>query len=158
MKFVADGMLGKLARWLRMMGQDVVYSVQLVDDELLKLAKNENRALLTRDFELYKRAIARGLDALYVDGKTESGRLAQVAKRYSVPLAIDMDKSHCPICNTPLKATPKEKLKDKVEKNTYIYYNQFWQCPHCGQVYWQGAHWKQIATALAQAQEKLSKT
>jgi uncharacterized protein len=153
-KFLVDGMLGKLTRWLRMMGQDVVYSVKLGDDELLDLVKNESRALLTRDFELYKCAIARGLAAFYVDDRTESRRLAQVAKRYGVPLEIDMDKSHCPICNTPLKAVPREQLKDKLEKNT-SYYDAFWRCPNCGQIYWQGAHWKQIQQTLTQAREKI---
>jgi uncharacterized protein with PIN domain len=155
-KFLADGMLGKLTRWLRMLGQDVVYSVQFSDDDLLELAKKENRVLLTRDFELYKRAVARGLDAFYVEGKTESDRLAEIAKRYGVALAIDMDKSHCPICNTPLKAAPKEQLSGELEKNTFTYYNEFWKCPSCGQIYWQGAHWKQITATLTQAQKKLS--
>jgi len=61
-----------------MMGQDVIYSVQFSDSELLKLAKAEERVLLTRDFELYKRAITRSLDSFYVEGKTESERLAEV--------------------------------------------------------------------------------
>ena len=154
MKFLADGMLGKLARWLRMLGQDVIYSVQFDDAQLLELAKAEQRALLTRDFELYKRAIARGIDAFYVEGKTESERLAEVSKRYGVSLVIDMEKSHCPVCNTPLKATPKEKLSGELEKNTFTYYDKFWKCPNCGQVYWQGAHWKQINNTLTQAQQK----
>ena len=155
MKFLADGMLGKLTRWLRMLGQDVIYSVKFNDAQLLGLAKAENRALLTRDFELYKRAIARGLDAFYVDAKTESGRLAQIAERYDVPLEMDMDKSHCPICNTLLQAATKETLAKRLEKNTYTYYDKFWRCPNCGQVYWQGAHWKQIINTLTQAKAKL---
>lgn len=81
MKFLADGMLGKLTRWLRMMGHDVLYNVRFSDNELLELAKMECRVLLTRDLELYKRAIARGLDAFYVEGETEAERLAEVAKR-----------------------------------------------------------------------------
>ena len=111
MKFLADGMLGKLARWLRMLGQDVIYSVKFNDSELLELAKKEERVLLTKDFELYKRAIIRGLDAYYVEGKSESERLAEVAKRYSLPLTIDMDKSHCPVCNTKLKQPQKSSFK-----------------------------------------------
>lgn len=154
MNFLADGMLGKLTRWLRMLGQDVIYSVQFSDAELLDLAKKENRVLLTRDFELYKSAITRGLDAFYVEGNSESDRLAAVAKRYGLTLAIDMDKSHCPICNTQLKATPKEQLKDELEKNTFTYYDKFWKCPNCGQIYWQGAHWTQINNTLTQAQQK----
>ena len=108
----------------------------------------------TRDFELYKRAISRGLDAYYVDGRTESDRLAEVAKRYSLELTIDMDKSHCPICNTNFAAASKEQLKDALEKNTYTCYNRFWRCLNCGQIYWQGAHWKQINNTLIQAQQK----
>ena len=73
MKFVADGMLGKLARWLRMMGHDVIYSVEFNDSELLELAKKEERVLLTRDLELYKRAIGKGIDAYYVEGEDRAG-------------------------------------------------------------------------------------
>ena len=157
MKFIADSMLGKLARWLRMLGHDVTYTIQLNDNDLLELAKKENRVLLTKDLELYKRANAKNLDALYLEGKSESERLAEVAKRYSLTLEIDMEKSHCPVCNTKLKATPKEQLSGEIEKNTFTYYDKFWKCPNCGQVYWQGAHWNQISKTLKEAQAKLEK-
>jgi uncharacterized protein len=156
-KFLADGMLGKLTRWLRMLGQEVLYSVQFDDSQLLELAKNEKWVLLTKDFELYKRAISRGMDAYYVEGKTESERLAEVAKRYGLSLMIDMDKSHCPLCNTKLKQTPKVQLQNELKKNTFTYYNNFWKCPNCGQIYWQGAHWTQINNTLNQAHAKLQK-
>ena len=145
---------GKLTRWLRMLGQDVIYSVQFNDNELLELAKAEARVLLTKDLELYRRAVGRGLDAFYVEGETESARLAEVAKRYGLALAVDMDKSHCPVCNAKLAAVPKEQLQGELEENTYKYYERFWRCPNCGQVYWQGAHWKQITATLTQAQQK----
>ncbi len=157
MRFLAVGMLGKLSRWLRMLGNVVTYNVQLSDSELLELAKKENRVLLTKDLELYQRAIARGIDALYLEGKSESERLAEVAKRYSLTLEIDMEKSHCPLCNTKLEATPKEQLSGELEKNTFTYYDKFWKCPNCGQVYWQGAHWKQISNTVKEAQAKLEK-
>jgi uncharacterized protein len=154
MLFLADGMLGKLARWLRMLGQDVTYSVKLSDNELLMLAKSEQRALLTRDFELYKRAVCRGLDAYYVEGKTESERLAEISKRYGIKLAIDMDQAHCPVCNHKLQATTKEQLKEELQPGTYANYDKFWKCPNCGQVYWQGAHWKQIQQTLQRTQKR----
>ncbi len=156
MKFLADGMLGKLTRWLRMLGYDVVYSTQLSDNELLELAKAEKRTLITKDLELYKRAIIRGIDAFYIEGKTESNRLAEISKRYGLSLEIDMDKSHCPICNSPIKPVSKEELNDQLEPNTYRYYERFWRCPNCGQVYWQGAHWKQITKTLTEALQKIS--
>ena len=157
MKFIADCMLGKLARWLRMLGHDVTYNIQLNDNDLLELAKKENRVLLTKDLELYKRANGKDIDALYLEGKSESERLAEVAKRYISILEIDMEKSHCPVCNTKLKATPKDQLSGEIEKNTFTYYDKFWKCPNCGQVYWQGAHWKQITNTLKEAQAKLEK-
>jgi hypothetical protein len=150
-------MLGKLARWLRMLGQDVAYNIQLRDNELLDLAKKESRVLLSKDLELYQRAIARDIDAFFVEGESESERLAEVAKRYGLKLVIDMEKSHCPVCNTKLAATPKEQLSGELQKNTFTYYEKFWKCPNCGQIYWQGAHWKQISSTLNEAQAKLEK-
>ncbi len=155
--FLADSMLGKLSRWLRMLGHDVTYNVKLDDSELLELAKKENRVLLTKDLELYHRAIARDIDAYFVEGKSESERLAEIAKRYRLALTLDMEKSHCPVCNTKLVSTPKEQLANELQKNTLTYYDRFWKCPNCGQVYWQGAHWKQISYTISEAQSKLEK-
>jgi len=152
MKFAVDGMLGKLTRWLRMLGHDVIYSVQLDDNQLLGLAKAESRVLLTKDLELYRRAISKDLDAFYVEGKTEPERLAEVAGRYALELAVNMCNSHCPVCNTLLEASDKEDLKELLEPNTYEHYERFWKCFNCGQIYWQGAHWKQILSTLSEAQ------
>jgi uncharacterized protein with PIN domain len=152
-KFIADGMLGKLTRWLRMLGQDVQYSNKLDDAELIAMAKKEHRILLTRDMELYQRAVARGIDAFYIEGQTEAAKLAELAKRFDVPLEIDLKRSRCPRCNTKIRPTPKEKLAGKVEKNTFIYYDEFWKCPRCGHIYWQGAHWGRIRTTLEKAKK-----
>jgi uncharacterized protein with PIN domain len=152
-KFIADGMLGKLTRWLRMLGQDVTYSNQFEDEELIATAKKERRVLLTRDLELYQRAIAKGIDAFYVEGRTEAEKLAELAKRFDFPLTIDLKRSRCPRCNTKIRPTPKEKLAGKVEKNTFIYYDEFWKCPKCGHIYWQGAHWEGIHATLEEAKK-----
>ncbi len=153
MKFIADGMLGKLTRWLRMLGQDVKYSNQFEDEELIMTAKKEHRVLLTRDMELYQRAAAKGVDAFYIEGQTEVEKLAELAKRFDFPLTIDLKRSRCPRCNTKIRPTPKEKLTGKVEKNTFIYYDEFWKCPKCGHIYWQGAHWGRIRATLEKAKK-----
>ena len=156
MNFVVDGMLGKLTRWLRMMGHDVKYSNKLDDAELMVIAKKESRVLLTRDLALYQRAIAKGIEAFYVEGMTEPERLAELARRFSIPLVIDLKSSRCPRCNAPLQSVPKEKVVDRVEKNTFAHYDAFWECPNCRHVYWQGAHWTKIRATLEDA-EKLKK-
>jgi uncharacterized protein with PIN domain len=152
-KFIADGMLGKLTRWLRMLGQDVTYSNQFEDAELIMTANKEHRVLLTRDSELCQRAIAKGIDAFYVEGRTEAEKLAELAERFDFPLTIDLKRSRCPTCNAKIRLTPKEKLAGKVEKNTFIYYDEFWKCSKCGNIYWQGAHWDGIRATLEEAKK-----
>jgi len=154
-KFVVDGMLGKLARWLRMLGQDVVYSTSLVDAELEETAKNEKRALLTRDFELYRHAVSRGIDAFYVDGQTEAERLAQIARRFDVSLTPNMSLSRCPKCNSKIQPVSKEKISLKVMLNTLNNYDAYWECPNCGKVYWEGAHWTKIRAVLEEAKRNI---
>ncbi|RLI17655.1 hypothetical protein DRO44_03040, partial [Candidatus Bathyarchaeota archaeon] len=93
----------------------------------------------------------------YFEGTDEAERLAQLAKRFGIKLEVDMTISRCPKCNTRVKPIEKEKIADKVEKSTFTYYNEFWQCPKCEQIYWQGAHWTRIRKTLEQAKENLKK-
>ena len=150
-------MLGKLTRWLRILGHNVKYSNRLDDNQLLTIAKKERRILLTRDLELYQQATAKGVNAFYLEGIDEAERLAQLAKRFGIKLEVDMTISRCPKCNTRVKPIEKEKIADKIEKSTFTYYNEFWQCPKCEQIYWQGAHWTRIRKTLEQAKENLKK-
>jgi len=153
LKFISDGMLGKLTRWLRMLGHDVKYSNRLDDAQLIRIAKKERRVLLTRDLELYQQATAKSVDTFYLEGRTEEEKLAEIAKRFKIKLNIDMTTSRCPKCNTKIKPIVKEKAADKVEKSTFTHYNEFWECQKCGQIYWQGAHWKRIRKTLEGARE-----
>ena len=150
-------MLGKLTRWLRMLGHNVKYSNKLDDSQLIAIAKKERRILLTRDLELYQQAAAKGVQAFYMEGQTEAERLAKLAQKFGINLDIDMTTSRCPKCNTRVKPLPKEKVAGKVEKTTFSYYNEFWQCPKCRQIYWQGAHWTRIRKTLENAKENLRK-
>ncbi|NIO38388.1 hypothetical protein GTO27_11910 [Candidatus Bathyarchaeota archaeon] len=155
MKFIADGMLGKLTRWLRMLGQDVRYSKSLDDEQLIKTAKTENRILLTRDLKLYQQARKRGVNATLVKGKTEAEKLACLAKQFSFKLEIDVTVSRCPKCNSSISPISKEKIVDRIPEATSTYYDEFWECPGCGQVYWRGSHWKKIERTLKDARQIL---
>lgn len=157
MNFILDGMLGSLARWLRMIGQDVKYATTFSDSELLKIAKEEKRVLLTRDLALCQQAIARNIEVYYVEGITETQRLSELAQRFNTPLTIDIKKSRCPKCNTKLQTASKEKVSKKIKVNTLEHYNCFWECLNCGAVYWQGAHWPKIQATLEQAKKRYRK-
>jgi len=155
LKFVTDGMLGKLTRWLRMLGHDVVYTGSMDDKELIQKVKKEQRILLTSDLELYQQATARGAEAFLVEGKAEAEKLTNLAKRFGFKLEIDVKFSRCPKCNTRIKPVSKTDVITKIPKTTSAYYNEFWECPECQQVYWRGAHWKRIEKTLIEARKAL---
>jgi len=157
LKFITDGMLGKLTRWLRMLGQDVEYSRSVDDRELIEMAKTEGRTLLTRDLKLYQQAMMQGVNAVLVEAATEAEKLADLARRFNFKLEIDVTVSRCPKCNTKIKPVPKDMVIDRVPKTTSSYYHEFWECPGCGQVYWRGAHWKRIEKTLREARKVLEK-
>jgi uncharacterized protein with PIN domain len=155
LKFITDGMLGKLARWLRMLGHDVHYYRDSEDKKLVELAESEKRVLLTRDHELYQQAVTRGVEAVLVKVADEAEKLADLAKRFNFKLEIDLSSSRCPKCNTTIMAVAKESVINQIPLATSTYYNDFWKCPRCGQIYWRGAHWKNIEKTLKEARNIL---
>ncbi len=158
MRFITDGMLGRLTRWLRMLGQDVKYSRSLNDEQLIKVAEAENRILLTRDLKLYQQARKRGVNTTLVEGATEAEKLASLAKQFDIKLEIDVTISRCPKCNSPIKPISKNKIMERIPEATSTYYNKFWECSGCGQIYWQGSHWKRIEKTLKEAREASEKS
>jgi hypothetical protein len=153
LKFITDGMLGKLTRWLRLLGYDVEYANDMEDKKLMTLAMKERRTLLTQDLELFQQASTHGIDTFLVEGRTEVERLAHLSKKYDLPLEIDVTVSRCPKCNARIRPIAKNSVADKVEQATFKFYSEFWTCPECGQIYWQGAHWKRIRETLERAKK-----
>ncbi len=153
MEFIVDGMLGKLARWLRMLGYDTKYSSSMSDDEILKAASEEGRVILTRDYEFFKRANIHGVKAVFVEGETNAEKLADLSKQLNIRLEINIDESRCPKCNSKIALVQKEKVKGKVPESTYRFHDEFWECLSCGQIYWKGSHWKKINNTLKRAEQ-----
>jgi uncharacterized protein with PIN domain len=150
-------MLGKLARWLRMLGYEAVYLNDSSDQELLSRAKRDSLVLLTSDEQLYRTASIRGIEAELVQGRTEAERLAGIASRYNLRLEIDTANSRCPQCGSPLRETSKDDVRGAVPPTTFKVYRSFWICtnPQCAKVYWQGSHWKKIEQTLEGARKIL---
>ncbi|UCC27572.1 MAG: Mut7-C RNAse domain-containing protein [Candidatus Bathyarchaeota archaeon] len=156
-RFLTDGMLGKLTRWLRMLGQDVEYTTAMADETLILEAKKTSRILLTRDIQLFQRAMTRGAEALLIEGMDEAENLADLATRFRFRLQINLKTSRCSKCNTQIRSVRKDRIIDRIPEKTSTYYNEFWECPNCKQVYWQGAHWKRIEKTLRDARKALKK-
>lgn len=141
MKFISDSMLGKLARWLRLMGHDVVYKRDFDDDEVISSA--EGRVILTRDRELFERAKKEGRSALLLRSTDVKGQLMQLKEEVNLRLQDTPRLSRCPLCNKELEKIEKEKVRGKVPPKVFQN-SEFWFCSDCQKIYWEGGHWKDI--------------
>lgn len=154
--FVVDGMLGRLARWLRLLGYDTLY-LREEDEEILRIALEEKRVLLTRDQGLYRKAVASGAEAAYLVSENGADQLAQLAKSMGIRLDVDVSRSRCPSCNSPIEPADPSDLRRIVPATVLSRYNEFWKCTGCGKVYWRGSHWRKIGETLTKAKSLLSK-
>ena len=142
-RFVVDVMLGSLARWLRRLGYDTDYVNQRDDPELARVARAEQRVLLTRDRELADR---RGVRSLLIESTELRDQLAQVVSAF--PLPDGEDQQRCSLCNTLLVTPAHEEVQAEVPPYVYRHHRRFRRCPTCGRVYWQGTHWKKMEDQL----------
>lgn len=158
MQFVADAMLGKLARWLRMMGYDTLCAADMPvdDDDLLNIAIDESRILLTRDRELYERARAANISAVYLGGRDIVDQLAQLVREINVELQETPSTLICPSCNGKLVEVSKRDVVGMVPGNVLDTHDRFWICQSCGQIYWEGNHWKKIKETVRKVRERLT--
>ncbi|MFQ6085002.1 MAG: Mut7-C RNAse domain-containing protein [Candidatus Bathyarchaeia archaeon] len=150
-KFVADGMCGKICRWLRILGYDVKYAKNALDDTVAEVAVREGRVLLTADDVLYRKARTRGAESILLKDIGEAQRLAAIATKFGIRLAVDTRFSRCPICNFPIASVEADDVKGRIPESTIRFYRDFWICLGCGKIYWAGSHWKNIDRVLADA-------
>jgi hypothetical protein len=136
-----------------MLGHNVEYANDLDDKTIMKMAKDENRILLTRDVELYKQATSRHVEVFLVEGRKEAERLALVSERFSLSLDFNPKVSRCPKCNARIRMAKKGDVSDRIPPSTKTFYEEFWECPKCRKIYWQGAHWKKILETLDKAKD-----
>lgn len=141
MRFVVDCMLGKLAKWLKILGFDVVYFNRAEDEALLSLARREDRWLLTRDHRLQDRA--RDIPVLLITSEKWKEQLVQVIEELNLRRFVD-PYSRCIDCNVRLKALSKRRVKNLVAPFIYERAASFAICPACGRVYWQGTHFEDM--------------
>ena len=139
-----------------MLGHDVDYFRDADDKVLIDLAESEKRVLLTADLQLYQQTLNRGLDAFFVESTELAQTLADLVKRFCFKLEINLDNSRCPKCDSSLMPVLKDAVVDKLPNATSTNYREFWRCSKCGQIYWQGAHWKRILATLEDAKNRSS--
>jgi uncharacterized protein with PIN domain len=142
-KLVADAMLGTLAKWLRILGYDTHFA-DLDDHQLVRLARAENRVILTRDREL---ALRRGVHVLLITSERLDAQIAQVL----ADLELEPNRSHsrCPVCNESLAEVDPETARSRVPAYVAQTQETFKSCPACQRIYWRGTHWQKMDEQLA---------
>lgn len=134
-------MLGKLARWLRILGFDVFFDCRVDDDQLLQLARREARVLLTKDREL----AAKG--GYLVMGKTWEEEVEEIIKVFHLENSLKPF-TRCPVCNGELKEIDRETARRLVPPLAFQRATRFSICKECGRVYWDGTHMIRMKNVL----------
>jgi len=137
MKFIADVMLGRLAKRMRLLGFDVLYDRTIDDNDLIRLSLEQDRLILTRDTGLAERPLAVN-HVLIADNDIRS-QIKQVLSTFPRGV-LPQPLTRCSECNEPLVAISRKKVKDLVPNYVYEKHETFLQCMTCKRVYWTGTH------------------
>jgi len=133
-KFAADRMLARLARWLRLLGADVIWDAQSDGAAMLRRARAEHRPLLTRD-----KRLRTAPDVLYLESDDFRAQLRAVLARYPFDVARHAF-TRCSRCNQELRRVAREAVGDRVPPYVYATQTSFALCDRCGRIYWEATH------------------
>jgi len=154
LRFIVDSNVGKLAKWLRMLGYDAVFFDGEDDAYMIDRALKEGRVILTRDTQVMKRGVITSgrLKAILIDSDQPEPQVRQVIDT----LHIDSQSrlfTVCLECNNPLEERSKEEVEQRVPPYVFQTQQQYMECPVCHRIYWRGTHWQ----AMVQKLERLTK-
>ena len=139
--FVVDAHLGKLAKYLRMLGFDTLYRSDIDDNEIISVARKEKRIILTRDKPLLKsKKVSHGY---FVRSIEKHEQLREVVKKFDLYSQFKSF-TRCMTCNTILVKSDKEEIRNKVDKNIFRNFDEFLYCKHCDKVFWKGSHFMRM--------------
>jgi uncharacterized protein len=146
-RFAADRMLARLARWLRLMGADVLFDPALGGAELLRRARDEGRIVLTRD-----KRLRTAPDAVFINSNFFREQLREVlARRPFDPRAHAF--TRCSECNELLQWVDRNLVARRVPPFVFASHEKFALCPRCDRIYWDATH---VSRALAEIQALVS--
>jgi uncharacterized protein with PIN domain len=147
MKFILTDELGRLTKWLRILGFDAVYTRSMNRSELIINSLREARIILTRDARM---SPVSGIRLLRIEHDDVRDQLKQTIESLGIKIDETALFTRCVICNSELKQIEKEKIKAKVPEYVYDTQREFVACAECGRVYWHGTHWGNVRKLLAE--------
>jgi len=142
-RFIADAMLGRLAKWLRVMGYDTLYFSLIDDPELIKIARQEQRIILTRDTLLAKSRKADPVLLIHSNYAGEQLKEVLIFLRNKTPFLPELS-PRCVSCNGQLITIGKESAMNNVPDYIFLKQKTFLLCSDCGKIFWHGSHKKRM--------------
>lgn len=144
--FFVDAMLGNIAKKLRLMGYDSMYFSDINDDELIQLAKKDERIIISRDEDLIRKSIKYGIKSILTKNSTEIEQFRDIIKKTNLKIIkINGDRARCPNCNSKTQSIDKKNILQKIPTKVLEYNDRFWECKSCNQIFWEGTHIKKSA-------------
>ena len=148
-RFIVDHNVGKMAKWLRMMGYDTLFFNGSDDAGMITTALTEDRVILTRDTGIVQRRLVTSgrLKAILINSDRVDVQMKQVIGTLNLdihykPFTI------CLECNQPLAEISKEQVKERVPPYVFKTQQQYMECPACQRIYWRGTHWRAMNSKL----------
>ena len=155
-KFIVDAMLGKLTKKLRVLGYDSLYSSDIDDEEILNIAKKENRILITKDSQLVKQGLKKNLTVIEITSNDEIEQFLQINKKVRLSKCIvSANTARCSVCNGELESIEKNLAKEKIPPKVLEQTNEFWQCKNCQKIYWEGTHIRNLQKFVGMLNDRL---
>ncbi|MGM0431514.1 MAG: Mut7-C RNAse domain-containing protein [Spirochaetota bacterium] len=150
--FVLDVHLGKLAVFLRLAGFLALYQPNRSRSELIELSHRDGHLLVTRSRNLLKhRELERGM---LIRSSQPREQLKEIFSRFDISNRVAI-LSICPRCNGRLEPVSKQRIIDRLEPKTRQWYQDFYQCQACGQIYWEGSHYPAYLHMLEHIRQEL---
>jgi uncharacterized protein with PIN domain len=152
-RFIVDNNVGKLARWLRLMGYDALLFKQKDDGRMIRTALSESRVILTKDGEFMRRRVVTTGKLRAIHIKQDDPELQVHEVMAALNLACNFKPfSRCLECNGTLTARSKQEVKGLVPAQVFETQTEYRQCPSCHRIYWAGTHWQAMARKLRDLQ------
>lgn len=145
MLFLADAMLGNVAKKLRLLGYDTEYFSDIDDSKLIDKARAESRTIISRDRFLVEKAEKDKISSVLITSQNEIKQFLEILKITPLKLnEISGDTARCTKCNSTTSQINKLKIKNKIPRGVFEYNDKFWKCDMCDQIYWEGTHIKNL--------------
>jgi len=140
-KFVTDVHLGKLTKYLRLLGFDTFYENDSTDIQLIEISNSEKRILLTRDVGLLKNN--RIIYGYWLRNTDPYKQIYEVVNRFHIKNKTKPF-TFCLTCNGKISIIKKEKIIERLEPKTIEFFDEFYICDNCRKIYWKGSHLKKM--------------